>query len=71
MLEFIVLGYVPGTKIQISFALWFSVTVLIATLFLLYIARKKRLASRVVVTITLLWIWVRLVRGRASTARSE
>lgn len=53
MSEFIVLGLIPGTQIQITFLLWviFVITLGVATL--VWLAHRARLMSTWIVTLSL------------------
>lgn len=53
MSEFIVLGLIPGTQIQITFLLWIIFVSVLGALLLARLAHRARLVSTWVVTISL------------------
>ena len=53
MSEFIVLGLIPGTHVQVTFSLWVIVVSSLSFLTLVWLAHRVRLASTVIVTLSL------------------
>ena len=53
MTDLLMLGIIPGTNIQISFANWLTCTVLLSRLLFLYVAHRKRVATILILLVAL------------------
>lgn len=63
MSEFIVLGLIPGTQLQITFILWLLVVLVLGTGVMLWVARRAHLFRNWLITVCLLMLTRRPLRA--------